>query len=64
MLPTGLVSVMPQPWMTSTPRERKASSMLRVGAAPPVVATLRDGTLLPDSCQYVRSPRWTVGTPM
>jgi hypothetical protein len=34
---TGLVSVIPQPWTTSIPRDRNSSIIEVVGAVPPVV---------------------------
>ena len=41
MVPIGLVSVMPQEWMTAMPRFSKARIMAGGAAAPPITTRLR-----------------------
>ncbi len=63
-VPIGLVSVMPQPWRSSTPcLSRNASIMARGTAAPPTSERCSLSSRLPAFSVYCRSASQTVGTP-
>jgi hypothetical protein len=64
MVPTGLISVMPQPCAASMPNSRSKAAMSGFGAAePPMVMISRARGLRPRARISASSPSQTVGTP-
>ena len=64
MVPSGLISVMPQPCATSTPCSFQKRSIMASGTAePPISVRLTDDILSLFCAQYSSSASHTVGTP-
>jgi hypothetical protein len=63
-VPTGLISVMPQPCSTVTPCPSRNARIMDSGtAAPPMTVRSRLSSVLPLLSRYCRSADQTVGTP-
>ena len=61
--PSGLISVMPQAWITSTPYfSWNVCVMARGQAEPPITTRLRYGSLAPVASRCAISISQTVGT--
>ncbi|MBV8976955.1 MAG: hypothetical protein JO261_10035 [Alphaproteobacteria bacterium] len=62
-MPSGLISVMPQAWMTVMPYFFSNASIIARGAAePPITTRFMSGSVLPVFSRYCSSASHTVGT--